>query len=394
MPRPSLLPSYYCYQAASTFVCWSSVFFVYYEQRAGLAVGSILALQAYNTALRALLDLPFGALADRHSRRGCLAASALAIAVGAAGLVVAPGLASACLAETLFAVAAALRSGADSALLFDALGADDRGALYPRAESRGQAVASLGSGAAAVAGGFLAAVDLRLPYLATALAAGASAVLAWSLPERRAARPARVAAVRLVREAARHAAWTPAVRWTLALAAFAVTASHVYFYLQQPYLRAAGVPLAAFGVVFAATKVVTAAVATAAHRLDAAFDRRRATALMAGIPVLGLGGMAALAGPAGALLILTRGLLDGLWMPLTNVWMNRLVESRLRATLLSVQSLLARLSLAAALAVLGVMMDRLGLRATLLGVTAAVAVAGALLVATAPGRWPGARAIR
>ena len=46
-------------------------------------------------------------------------------------------------------------------------------------------------------------------------------------------------------------------------------------------------------------------------------------------------------------MILSRGLLDGLWMPLVNVYMNRLVDSRLRATMLSLQSVLARLGLSA-----------------------------------------------
>src|SRR5262249_59500719 len=67
-------------------------------------------------------------------------------------------------------------------------------------------------------------------------------------------------------------------------------------------------------------------------------------------PAVGLVAMAATGTPAGALLVLTRGLLDGLWQPLLNVYMNRLVESRLRATMLSAQSLVARLALAAAIA--------------------------------------------
>lgn len=148
-------------------------------------MAAILALQSFNTGLRAALDLPFGALADRVSRRLCLVGASLGILAGAAILLAWPSLAGACVAETCFAMAAALRSGADSALLHDTLRADGRIDLYPRAESRGQAMASLGSGTAAVVGGVLAGIHLALPYVATLATAAAGAGMAWMLEERR-----------------------------------------------------------------------------------------------------------------------------------------------------------------------------------------------------------------
>jgi hypothetical protein len=326
-----LLPRYYWYQAVSTATLFQAVFFVYYGERAGLSLATI---QSFSTALRAVLDLPLGALADRASRRLCLVGSSSAIFLGAAGLLVWPSLPGACVAEALFAVAYALRSGA---------------------------------------------------------------ALAWSLDERRPAEHEPHAARGRMPAAARLAWRTPAIRWTLAVAVLAVTASHVYLYLQQPYLRAAGVPLALFGVVFAATKLVTASVAASAHRIDAVLGQRAAVGLMTTVPVCGLGAMAAVSTPAGALLILSRGLLDGLWMPLVNVSMNSLVDSRLRATMLSLQSVLSRLVLSAALAALGVATARLGLRTTLAVVAALIAMAGGVLHLTKPpvmARLTGGRATR
>jgi hypothetical protein len=286
-------------------------------------------------------------------------------------------LTSAVLAETLLAAATALRSGADTALLFDGLHAEGRAALYPRAESRAQAIASIGSGLAAILGGLLASVDLRLPYVATALAASGTMLVATALPEARpldAGGPGATLA-----EAARVAARSGAVRWSIALAVFAVVLSHVYYYLQQPYLETIGVPVAAFGVVFAATKGLTAAIATQAHRIDVALGPRGAAALMAATAATGLGGMAVVTGPAGAALIGTRGLLDGLWMPLINIHLNRVVDSRLRATLLSLRNLIARLALSATLAALGFASGWLPLGATL-GLTALAAVGGGVVL--------------
>jgi MFS family permease len=360
-----VLRSYYLFQAAASCVFYSPVFYVYYQERAGLAVPTILWVQSWFLAVRAALDLPLGALADRHSRRACLIGFALGQILGSALLLLWPALPAIVVAETLFAASGAFKSGADSALLYDALKAAGRLDLYPRAESRAQAIVSLASGATAVAGGLVAALDLRLPYVATMVAALASGIVVWALGD--AAEPRQPAgnAAGLIREAARTAARSGRVRWTLGLAAFAVVASHVYYYLQQPYLQAVGVPLALFGVVFAATKGVTALVAGAAHRLDAAVGPLGATAIMGLAPALGLGAMSLASGPAAAALLLTRGVLDGLWQPLTNVYLNRLVVSRLRATMLSLQSLVARLALAVAVSLLGVGTARVGLAPTL-----------------------------
>jgi MFS family permease len=376
--------SYYLYQVTATCVFFTPMFYVYYQERVGLALATILWLQAYYLVVRAALDLPLGALADRYSRRACLVAYAVGTALGAAILVVSPRPLTAVAAETLFAVGAAFKSGADSAFLFDGLARAGRLDLYPRTESRAQAVVSLASGAAAIVGGLLAALDLRLPYVATVLAASASAAIIGALVEDGPAAATRPTARELVGEAARLARDAPAVRWVMALSAFAIVSSHAYYYLQQPYLRAIGVPLALFGVVFAATKAVTALVASVAHRVDEAVGPLPTTALMAAMPLVGLAAMSAVAGPVGAALLLTRGVLDGLWQPLLNVYMNRLVPSRLRATMLSAQGLVARLALAAALALLGAGSARFGLARTL-GVAAAVSgVAGAALLASGP----------
>ena len=376
---PSLAP-YFVYQALANTTFFQAVFMVFYQDRVGLSLGTILWVQTYFTALRALLDVPFGALADRTSRRLCLAVGMLLPAVASGLLLWSPTLAIVVVAETLFATGTALRSGADSALLYDLLKDADRLDAYPRAESRGQVAAALASGTTAVSGALLAAWDLRWPYAVTAVVSLGGVLVALRLRiDRRSLR-----ARGHLRAATALTARTPQLVWSIALAAFAVATSHVYYYLQQPYLRALGVPLGAFGVVFAATKVVTAIVASRAAQVDAALGARGATSVMTVVGAAGLAAMSVASGIAGAPIVLLRGILDGLWMPLTNVWVNRLVPSDLRATLLSLQSLVARLTLAAVIALAGVGTDRIGLKATLATFALAAIVVGFGLVACAP----------
>src|SRR5262245_11148170 len=94
LASPPVLRSYYLYQATASCVFFAPVFYIYYEERAGLALATILWVQSYYLAVRAVCDVPLGAVADRWSRPACLAAHALCHVAGSAALLLAPGLAT------------------------------------------------------------------------------------------------------------------------------------------------------------------------------------------------------------------------------------------------------------------------------------------------------------
>ena len=104
-----LLGSFYLFQATASCVFFAPIFFVYYQERAGLSLATILWVQSYFVTVRALLDLPLGAVADRYSRRVCLAAYAFGQMAGAAMLLLSPTLPGVIAAETVFAMAGAFK---------------------------------------------------------------------------------------------------------------------------------------------------------------------------------------------------------------------------------------------------------------------------------------------
>jgi MFS family permease len=378
-----LLRSYYAFQFLYCSTFYQAIFFVFYAEQVGLSAAAVLSLQAYYLAVRSVLELPAGALADRWSRRGCLVAAGLAMSAGAALLVSLPSLPIAIAGESLFAVGAALRSGVDSALLYDGLASRGSSERYPRAEGRGQAIAAIGSAFAAIAGGALASFDVRLAYYATIPMMLAAAGCASALGGGEVARTRRMPPRQLIAASARMVANSTRIRWVLAFAIFVVVLSHVYFYGQQPLLQELGVPVLWFGFLFAATKIVTSVVAAQAYRLDAALGERGSAAVMAAIAVVGLGTLSFTRSAWGALLLLSRGLFDGLWMPLVQVYLNRQVPSELRATMLSLQNLAARLALAGVVGAFGFATAQVGVLATFGLAAACAAIGGALLVVTA-----------
>jgi hypothetical protein len=83
--------------------------------------------------------------------------------------------------------------------------------------------------------------------------------------------------------------------------------------------------------------------------------------------------------PVGAVVVILRGVGDGLLLPVVYFYLNRVVGEQARASVLSIATVVARLAQAAVLATLGLALERISFGATLhlswlAGLLAAVAV--------------------
>jgi len=145
---------------------------VLYYTANGLNAIQIFTVQAVFHLAVLVLEVPSGYLADVVGRRRTLILGAVFFPLGLAVYTAGRSFAAFIVAELALAVSAGLRSGCDSALLFDSLRQLDREMEYKRFEGRAATLARTGSAVSSVAGGLMAAVFLRLPFLvniATAL---------------------------------------------------------------------------------------------------------------------------------------------------------------------------------------------------------------------------------
>ena len=105
---------------------------------------------------------------------------------------------------------------------------------------------------------------------------------------------------------------------------------------------------------------------------------------MGAVAVAALGAISLTTSPWAALILLSRGVFDGLWQPLTQIYLNRLAATELRATLLSLQNLGARLALSATVGAFSLGTAKFGVRSAF-GLAAVVAALSAsLLLVTHP----------
>jgi len=290
------------------------------------------------------------------------------------------------LASALLGLGFTFFSGATEAWLVDALHATDyRGSLevvFGRAQTVG-GMAMLGG---SVAGGVIAqATDLGVPYIVRAAMLGVTLVVAWwfmrdlGFTPQRGASP--VKAVRTVLRGSIDAGFrNPPVRWLMLAGPFGAGVGFYVFYAMQPYLLELYGDRTAYGVAGLAAAMVAAAQIAGgllAPRIRRLF-RRRTDALILGtaLDVVLLAIISLTTSFAIALILLAVWCLTfAVQSPLRQAFVNGLIPSAQRATVLSFDNLMGSAGGAVAQPFLGRVADVNGYAASYL-VSAAIQAVG------------------
>jgi len=347
---------------------------LFWKDQIGLTLSEILLLQAIFSVATVVMEYPSGYLSDRHGYRTALLLASL---LGIAGWLIytlAGSFFTVMLAEILLGISYAFVSGADSALLFETLRSQGREEEYLQHDGRMTAWAQGGEAAGAVGAGVLYAWFPLLPFV---LQVGVWLV-AWlvcrRLREPPGQRPEPVASHwQEVRRIARRALGeVPALRWTLLFGAVLGLASFFPVWLVQPYMQAAGVPLAWFGPAWAAANLSVSLGSLLSARAEFHLGTRGMTWLCLLLIAAGYLGMALTQAVWGFAWYFLLTLMRGLQGPLLRLHLQRRSHRGERASILSLKSLLFRSGFIAAAPVVGMLADRAGLARTFLALLAAL----------------------
>ncbi len=352
---------FYAFRLLATSYLFVPIFMLFQQGR-GLSFFERLALGGIYSAVIIVVEVPTGVFADRLGRRRSMLAGALAMVASCLLATRADSFVEFAVAESLAALSMALVSGADSAYLYDLLAAHDRAHEYAARESVASAWHLLGSAFAFAGGGMLAEIHLVLPYIATAIVAGAAALIAWLLeedlppvdqePTAELVRPSgwsqSSAALRswwqqtvsALAEVARNGR----LAWLVGYSAVVFALVRATIYVYQPYLHDRGLSTFEIGLLFAGVNLVAAAVALRTYQLRTVFgDDKLLWGLLAMLGVSFVGLASAGSGPWMLTLLVVQALANGIYSPLTKPLLNReIASSKNRAAVLSVESMARR----------------------------------------------------
>lgn len=340
---------------------------LFWKDQIGMSLADIMVLQAVFGLAVVLFEFPSGYLADRVGyRRSLLVGTALLMA-GWLLYTRAESFWSVAVAETILGAASAFMSGADRALLWVSLEGTGRVGQYTRWDGRIRAVCQSAEAMSAAAGGWLYTAGPRWPFwlqVPAAALAFSTAALLREMPRPRAADG------RSHVERARHVIgftlWHHRrLRAAMALSVALGLSTFVVIWLIQPYMQARGIPTAWFGPLWACAHLWLAVVSLASGRVLGTLGVRASLLGCCLLVPLGYAGLSLSHAAWGIVFYLCFMTVRGLQGPILATVMQHDAPPEDRASVLSIATLLFRLSFVVAGPPIGALVDRVGMEPAL-----------------------------
>lgn len=341
---------YYVFIFLRDFAFFSAVLIPFFTDWGHISLTQVQILQSWFMLWIFVLEIPTGAVADYLGRKYSLALGAFMIVFSTLIYGSIPKFEVFLFAEFLFAIGAALTSGADEALLYDALKEEGLEAKSKEIFGKAHAFHLLGIMVAAPIGGIMAQfLGIESPMLLSAIPFFAAALVALSIKEPRTSRKTSESRryLTIVRSGFTYFYKHPKLR-LLALDGI-VVASSAYFviWLYQPLLTSAKVPIAYFGIFHALLVAAEVLIAANFTRLEKFFgggkNYLRLTAVVTALSFILTAIIPNLI--TTIIFVVIAGGFGLTRMELMGAYMNRFIPSGERATVLSSISMFKRLAL-------------------------------------------------
>jgi MFS family permease len=329
----------------------------------GLSMTQIMLLETIFAGVIVALEVPTGYFADKLGRRISLILSVLFISVGALVYSLSHRFSQFMLGEIVWGVGSSLLSGCIDAMLYDTLSAIGREGEYQKIQGRANLIMLITCGVCALVGGWLGAMNLRWSLYASFIGLTIGIPVPFLLKE-----PPRIKGghrrgeLYYIYKIHRFALYkNKEVRWLIALGALISGIGTVGYWLYQPYMKSAGIPIVWFGLIFAGFNAFAALSSGLAHRISGRIGKALS---LTSIPLsLGLSNtlMGFLVHPFGCLLILGQQFARGFGPPVISDYLNRQVWADKRATVNSIKNLLGRVTFMIVAPFVGFLVDRTSL---------------------------------
>jgi MFS family permease len=375
----------YAYKLLGEFFLILPVLIPYYVAN-GLNSGQIFIIQAAYAFFVLLLEVPSGYLADVIGRRKTLVLGSVFLPLGMAAYAVGRSFPAFIMAECLLAIGNSMRSGCDSALIYDSLCQLRRQNEYKHFEGRAMLFTRVGTAVSSVAGGLAAMIFLRLPFLLNILTMLFMLPLALALVE-----PVREKLpgknplcdiLRICRFCLSEKRIRAVVLFSGLLMACQLTGLWAYFL----HYRALGIGVGWFGILFALFQLAGAWGSSRSHRFCERFGAKMPLVLALLSPLLFIC-LGLFPSPWLLIMVPANAFLWNLAYPVLMERLNHAVGSEVRATVLSVAAMAGSVTFMVVSPLFGRLVDVFSLSAAFIALGGFFLLAGVPLLAAALRHW-------
>jgi MFS family permease len=349
----------YVYKLLSEFWIIVPILIPYYVSN-NLNKTQIFTIQAAYALSILILEIPSGYLADIIGRRKTLILGAFFLPIGIGVYAFTHTFFSFLLAEFIIAVGNSMRSGCDSALIYDTLIQLKEEDAYKKFEGRSFYYSRMGTAISSVLGGLLALLSLKIPFYANMITSTLMLPLAFALVEPQREKLEVSSPFKDILQISKRCYTHPRLRSFMLFGALigstGITGVWAYFL----YYESIGISIGYFGIIFAAFQISSAFGSKYAHALERKIGQKKSLFIPLLIaPIFLLLGIfkTSMLIP----LIFLNAFLWGSAFPLFLDYMNRLIKSEVRATALSVANMTVSLSFVIVSPIFGKLVDVLSL---------------------------------
>jgi len=348
----------YLYMALYSLMFFTPIIVLFYQAN-GLSLTQIMIIQSIASILFVLLEVPSGYFADIFGRKKALMLTGIFAAIAMLIFALGANFYHFLFAAILWATAGIFISGADSAFIYDTLKDLKKENQYKKIWGNVVFCYSIGVSLASIIGGLLGKLNFRYPFYAMIPFMLLLIPLSLSFKEPQRHKPiyTKNYIFDLLKIIKSSVLKNKKLRWLLAYSAIIVGFINVAYFLYQPYFKLSGLNIVYFGIIFAGFNVVVAISAKYSHLLEEKIGQKYSLILLfilTGVSFLLMSNFIYLFSFAFALLI---QLVKGFSSVVVSDYVHQLTDSRIRATVLSVKSLIEKMFFAAITPFIGWVVD-------------------------------------
>ena len=339
---------------------------VLFYQENGLSMSQIFILKSVYSIAMVSTELPSGYLADVW---GCRRTILFGAILGTLGILIysfSSDFYSFILAEIVLGIGFSFISGADSALLYDSLKAENREDEYIKHEGRITSAGNFAEALAGVAGGLLATISLRTPYYFQIFVAAIAIPAAFFLKEPQHVLDRTRLKMKEILSIVKLTYQQKEMRSAILISSLTGAATLTYAWFVQPYFQKAGVPVSVFGILWTLLNLSAGVFSMFSYRVERFLGKRNSLLFIVVFISLGFILTSLEISLAGIAILFGFYMVRGIATPVLKDQINQYTDSKVRATILSVRNLEIRLIFAAIGPVLGYLTDTFSLQTALM----------------------------
>lgn len=325
----------------------------------GMNYTEIMVLESFFSIAVVVLEVPTGALGDLFGRRFSLFLAGIFMALGAVAYIIGSRFWQFMIGEALFACGMSLKSGSDTAIVYDSLKKIGKENTFATVQGKGEAFALGSQIVGSVLSGFVYSLNKDLPLLISAVLMAGSAIASLFMYEIRTyEQEEKPGYFQQIRISARFLLTHQRVRSIVLYSIFFFVFYRIGFWYYQPYFRDIGLQAEYFGIIFALFNIVATLSARNAGKLIE-YTRGKSMILLSVLLAASFLLLGVTRYSFGFVFICLQQVARGVQVPVFMKYMNKHIPSNQRATIISCSSLLKNLAAAAAFPVAGFFMDRM-----------------------------------